>query len=64
MIEYAIRPDSRTRDVVDIGKFITNELDAAVAGSKSFEISEYLERFYIYIGSPGDGARQFTANRV
>ena len=66
-ITYAIRTDGRAPDLNFIDTFVRQEINDAIANSWPIEISEYLERYYIYLGHETEenyGLKQFTAHKI
>ena len=66
-ITYVIHTDTREPDLNIIDTFVREEINGAVSNSWTLEITEYLERIYIYLGHETEtqySVKQFTAHKV
>ena len=66
-ITYIIHADTREPDLNVIESFVRQEINDAIANSWPLEITEYLERIYIYLGHETEtqySVKQFTANKI
>lgn len=61
-IKYDIHADTRASDINLIKKHLDEEYEKAEKERITYEISEYPERNYIYVG--GENLKQYTGVRV
>lgn len=63
IVGYHIHTDERTGGIDEITEYLLDQLDSASLGRSIFDLREYLERDYIYVGE-GETCRQFTAQKL
>lgn len=63
-VKYRVCADTRNPDINIIKNDLESGLNQAASSSFSFEISEYLERNYIFVTYPNGTIIQYTASRI
>ena len=61
-IKYLIHKDTRANDIKLIKKHLDEEYEKAVKDGIPYEINEYPERHYIYVGN--ENLKQYTGIRI